>query len=204
MDGTRKTGGFHAPRFGEPVDLEAHVALLPATASCRGLFFLDSINRLEARARTMPDRSGAPSRRYQAFGDYAYADYLRLQHKTAKTLFPNEPVGEGLRRLGQGAYDALLASHVGRIVFGVFGKNFGLIAKMGAKGWGVSLNFGTVGLEELGTRHVRYRFRDMPAFLETLQVGVVEGAMRACGVRGEVLVRMNGLASADFDVRWSE
>lgn len=204
---------FHPPRFDAPVDLDAQAALLPRGASCRGLFFLDTQQRLEAglagaprvgRAPTLPDPRLAAivSRRYTAFGDYPYEDYMRLQAYAARRLFPSQPLGEGLRRLGQGAYDALLASHVGRVIFGVFGRNFSLVARMGAKGWGTSMSFGSVEYAELGPGHGRYEFKGMPALLETLQVGVVEGAMRACGVGGRVWVRLPDPATATFELRW--
>lgn len=199
MDGAHQDTDFHPPRFRAPVDLEGHLALLPRTATCRGLFFQDTLKRLEAKNRLPAELA---SRKYQAFGDYPYGDYLRLQLTAAKALFPLDPPGEGLRRLGQGAYDALLDNHIGRVVFGVFGKNFGLIARMAAKGWGVSMNFGNVRVEDRGGHHVQFLFVGMPAFLETLQVGVVEGAMNACGVRGAVNVKMRGLQNATFDIRW--
>jgi hypothetical protein len=44
---------------------------------------------------------------------------------------------------------------------------------------------------------------DYPAFLETSQVGVAEGAIEACGARAEIDVDLHDLANGDLDVRWT-
>jgi uncharacterized protein (TIGR02265 family) len=196
---------FHPPRVSAPIDLERHLRELPPDATCRGLFFADPIERL---GRAQPGhpilRSGEiGGRRYLPFRSYPYADYMRLMHDAARALHPREPVGEGLRRVGRGAYTALLSNQIGRVMFGVFGRSFDQIVRMGARGYGVSVSFGSVRVEERGERHIRYHFEDFPAFIETVQVGIVEGAMDLCEVEGEVRVKMRGLAHGTFDVRWA-
>jgi uncharacterized protein (TIGR02265 family) len=195
---------FRPPRFDRPIEIEELVALLPPGASCKGLFFNDPIERLRKvdPRHPMLASSEIAGRRHVAFFDYPYSDFMRVLATTARAVYPSAPLGEGLRRLGRAGYEALLNSHVGKVLFGVFGRNFDQVAKMGARGWAVSVSFGRVEIEDLGERHVRYHFRDMPAMLETYQVGVVEGAMHVCGVEGELKIQMRDLANATLDVRW--
>lgn len=141
---------------------------------------------------------------YLPFNAYPMADYLRLAVAVARHGWPELPIGEGLRRIGHQAYDTFLDSHLGKVVFGAFGRAFHLIAKHGDKGWALSINFGRIAVEELGPRHFRYHFSDMPIFLETHQVGAVEGAMKATGVTGEVLVEPRELSSLSMDLVWQE
>jgi uncharacterized protein (TIGR02265 family) len=184
--------------------LAEHLRLLPAGATCKGLFFRGTLERARVVAPRLVAHAaaGIEERRYIPFFDYPYADYLRLNLACARAMFPAVSTAEGLRRLGATAYDSLLESQVGRVLFGAFAGDFERVVMMGGRGYAVSLNFGKVDVERVATRHVRYRFHDTPAFLETFQVGVVDGGMRACGVTGEVRVTAKDLANALFDITW--
>jgi uncharacterized protein (TIGR02265 family) len=93
-------------------------------------------------------------------------------------------------------------SQVGKVLFGVLGTDTRRIMELGARGYKVSLNFGRVEVNGVGTNHLRYHFRNLPAYLETYQVGVVEGAMKASGVEGRVRVKLANLGNGSFDIRW--
>jgi uncharacterized protein (TIGR02265 family) len=195
---------YELPRLERPVVLEEHLRALPAGATCKGLFFHDVLDRLRKSApnHALLAPGGLGTRRYMHFFDYSYADYMRVLHGTAQALWPLAPVGEGLRRLGRSSFPALASSQVGKVLFGVLGSDVRRILQLGARGYQVSLNFGRVEVEDLGPNHLRYQFRSLPAFLETYQVGVVEGAMQTCGVEGRVLVKLMNFGLASFDVRW--
>jgi len=195
---------YQTPRFELPVVLEEHVRALPSNATCKGLFFHDVLDRLRKSApnNALLAPGGLGSKRYVHFFDYSYGDYMRVLHGTAAAIFPAVPVGEGLRRLGRSSYPALLNSQIGKVLFGVLGTDTRRILELGARGYQVSLNFGRVEVEDLGSRHLRYHFRGLPAYLETYQVGVVEGAMRASGADGRVRVKLANLGNASFDIRW--
>jgi uncharacterized protein (TIGR02265 family) len=66
----------------------------------------------------------------------------------------------------------------------------------------MSTNFGRVDTELVGTKHVRYHFRDY-VLVETMQAGVVEGALRFCGVTGTVLASMRDFGNGTLDIRWT-
>lgn len=195
---------FHPPRFSQPVDLDAHLRKLPAGATCRGLYFLTPLAQLQRVAPQhellRPGQLGG--RRYVAFSTYPYADFLRLLVAVAPVIHPGLPPGEGLRRLGQGGYDALLSNHIGRVIFGVFGRDFERVVMAGPRGYDVSVNFGSLRSELVAPRHVRYHFTGRPIFLETYQVGIIEGGMRACKVAGEVRVLLDDIDRGTFDIRW--
>ncbi len=195
---------YGPPRFDAPIVLEEHVRALPPGATCKGLFFHDLIDQLRKLApnSSILSPGGLGARRYVHFFDYPYADFMRLLHGTAQAIFPGAPIGEGLRRLGRKTYVALLNSQVGKVIFGVLGDDFLSVIKLGTRGYQVSMNFGRLDIEVIGKEHIRYYFRDLPAYLETFQVGVVEGAMQACNVEGRVLVSLTSMSSASFDIRW--
>ena len=190
----------------ESVDLAAHLRLLRPDATVRGMYIQDVRKRLAARlpGQDIDARVGLPVRRYLPFNTYPYADYLRLCAGAVPFLWPDHPPAEGLRLLGEGAYDTFLSSQIGAVLLGVFGRSFPTVARAAGKAWGVSLNFGTVEVVDVGPGQMRFEMREMPAFLGTLQRGVILGAMKATGVvGGTVEPQMHSLSSATMDVRWN-
>jgi uncharacterized protein (TIGR02265 family) len=196
---------LRVPDMSGEVDLDAHLGLLSAEHKCKGLYHKDVIERV---ARAAPDvdlfaLAGVEPRKYRAFFDYPYAQLLRLNHAGVKVLWPEHPRAEGLRRLGWHAYDALTETQIGRVIFGVLGRDFGRIVSVGAKGWAVSLNFSTVEFVRLGDGRAAYFFEGLPGFISSFQVGVVEGAMKATGVDGSIRVNIPQLDRGVVEFRWA-
>lgn len=207
MDPSRRTELLErasTPDFRVDVDLEAHVALLPPGACSKGLFHNDVVRKAAAAGcrDALFERAGVEPRRFGAFKDHPFEELLRLLVSAAGLLWPDEPTAEGLRRLGHGAYDALTSTHIGRILFGVLGRDFSRIAAAGVKGWGVSMNFGSVEYERLAEHRGAYFFDGVPGFLASYQVGVVEGGMIASGTSGRVRVALDGLAVGAIEFDW--
>jgi uncharacterized protein (TIGR02265 family) len=194
---------FHPPDFGAPVNVEAHAALMPPGAKCKGMFFIDLL-KLAATLRSPAELAAAariPDRRYVAFRDYPLEDNLRLCAAVAAIVYPKLPLGEALRRVGRRAFDVVLDSHIGRTVFGVFGADLDLLLLQGPKAYRLLVGVGDVSCEKLSPREYLLRARDMPLFLETYQIGVIEGVLGHCGRTGEMLVEMDGLASSTLLLR---
>lgn len=193
------------PAFDAPIDFDGTLALLPEAASVRGMYLqlaLDYAERHAAGADVFA-RADLEPRSFKAFLNYPYENLLRLNRAAAELAHPELPLGEGLRRIGHEAFDTLVSAQVGRVIFAVLGRDFSRVVAVGAKGWKVSMSFGTVRHEALGENHSALHFSDMPAFLGTYQVGVVEGAMRWCGVQnGEVQVKVKSLSSATMEMWW--
>ncbi len=196
---------FCEPRFDAKVDLDAHLRLLAPDATCKGIFFthfFDLAKRVVSPAELLR-RAGVPERRYLPFHDYPMADQLRLIVATAKVLHPSQTLGEGLRRLGRTAYDGLLGSHAGRVVFGVLGLDLEQILTYGPRAISLVTSFKGVSTERVGPRTFHVRYRDMPAFLETYHVGSLEGVLEKCGARGRVRTDVLDLANAVHEVTWT-
>jgi uncharacterized protein (TIGR02265 family) len=192
------SSAFHAPRFDAPVDLDGHLALLPPDATCKGMFFLDLL-RLGATVAPAEDilaTAGIPSRRYVAFRDYPMADNMLLSVAVALAVHSGLPVGEGLRRIGRTALDVVLGSQVGRSLLGVFDRDVEALLAHGPKAFKLLLSFGDVKCEKVGPRRFVLHARRFPAFLETYQVGIIEGMLRHCKTRGQITIQVQDLANA--------
>ena len=195
--------GFRPPNFAAPVDLEAHLALLPPAASVKGMFFLDLLAQAERlrSPRELAALAGIPERRYVAFRDYPMADNMRLTVAVAGILHPRLPLGEALRRRGQRALGVLLDSHIGRSLFGIFDPDPEPFLLHGVRAYRLLIGLGEVSVERLSPSEYRLTARDMPLFLETYQIGVLESVLMRCNVRGEVLIAMDGLSDATVLLR---
>jgi len=190
------------PDFSAPVDLDAHLALLPTRATCKGLFFLDLLRR--GAAALPPGElcriAGIPERRYVAFRDYPMADNMHLAVAVALALHPSRPLGEGLRRLGQTAFETVSASLVGKTLFGAFGRDVATILLNGPRAFRLFLNFGDVTAEQTAPGRFLFHAFYLPLFLDTYQVGVLEGVLRHAGVEGRVRVASEALDHATAEI----
>jgi serine/threonine-protein kinase len=189
---------FHAPDFNAPIDLDAHLALLPPDATCKGMFFNDAL-RHGAEVRPLYELfvlAGVKQRRYFPFGDYPMDDFMRLQVAVARAAHPGVALGLGLRRLGHTAFDTVLASQLGKTLFAAFGRDLDRMMAHGPRAYRLLFNFGEVSMERLSPRSYSVRYRDFPLFLESNQVGVIEGVLRHCGERGRLRFAADGLGAA--------
>ena len=195
---------FQEPALGRMPPIGDLQAALPKGAACLGLYFNDVIEtaRRANPAANLPALAGLEPRRYLPFLSYPYGDVMRLIVTAGRLLHPKETVAEAVRRVGHTAYDRLLATRAGSALFDAFGKDPERILLVGPRGYRLSVNFGSVTAHADGPRRVLYRFREMPAMLETYQVGVIEGALRHLGVRGRVLVETMDIANADLEITW--
>jgi uncharacterized protein (TIGR02265 family) len=194
--------GFHEPDFEAAVDLEGHLALLPQEASCKGMFLADVVQRASrvTAERALFRAAELPERRYVAFRDYPLAENMKLTMAAARALFPRYPLGEGLRRLGQTAFETVLTTHIGRALFGILGRDVEPILLTGPKAFKLMVNVGLISAEKTSFRTFTFSAHDFPAFLETYQVGVLEGVLRHCGERGRIRIAVEDLAHATIEL----
>lgn len=192
------------PPTGDP-DLQEHIALLPKTASARGVLFTDLLERVRA-ARPyldLAELAGIEPRRYVPFFQYPYEDLMRLSVASCKAVHPKRSLGDALRRMGRAVYSEFVATHAGRVMFGILGNDTESILMKGPKAYRLSLNFGDVTAKLVEPSCVRLEYRRLAGFLATYQVGVVEGAVLATNAEPSVLVEVHDLANMDMVVRWA-
>jgi uncharacterized protein (TIGR02265 family) len=196
------TTPLRAARFDAPVELEEHLRRVPSGATAKGMFFLE-LQRVGEKAGVWPRvlaAAGVTERRYYNFRDYPMVDNLRLTAAVAAHVHPLDPRGQGIRHLGQTALDVVLGSQIGRAVFGAFGSDVELLFLRGPKAYKLLLGMGEVTCEKASARVFRFHAKNFPAFLETYQVGVIEGVLRHCGVVGEIKIALEDLANAVIEV----
>lgn len=179
-------------------ELEQLIVQTPETATVKGMFlssFLDSL-----------DRGGFPrptTARFVSFKDYPLRQFMQLMLAAISTAWPTLPPSAGLRRLGQSAYPTLAESVVGRVLFSVAGRNFGTALQLTEKAYKLSLNPGTARLANLTEKSAVLEMRDIWNFADSYQVGVMEGAMVAYRVKGEVRAqKLPRPCDVNLHLRW--
>jgi hypothetical protein len=63
------------------------------------------------------------------------------------------------------------------------------------------LNYGKLRAERVAAGHVRHHFSGLPIFIETYQVGVIEGLLRHYGSAATLSVMITDLANGCIDIR---
>ncbi len=198
----RPPDGFRAPDFSCPVDLDAHLAAVPPGATVKGMVLrtLLAEGSRSAPASEVFGAAGVRERRYLPFSDYPVADAARLLFTVARLAHPGVPHGEGLRRLGASAFDGVADSQMGKIVFGVFDFDAEQLLLRAARAYAIVHNHGEFAAEKVGPSRYLFHVRGFPSFLETAQVGVLEGLVRFARRRAAIRLRLDAIDQATFEI----
>jgi uncharacterized protein (TIGR02265 family) len=202
---TRFDEAFRAPDFDGVVDVDAHIAQLPAGASTKGMFFTALIERASSavpRAELLRRASLASDARFIPFADYSMVDNIRLTVAVAQAVFPRQPLGRALRSLGAGALDAFRASQVGRVLLDALSLDVEVLFRATPRLYRALFNFGSIEYQRIEEGRGVFTVRAMPIFIETFQVGTVEAALALTGTEGSIRVRLSSVGDGEVEVRW--
>ncbi len=196
----RPPSGPSAPEL----DVDAHVKAIRPGATCKGVLFAGIVERAR---RVRPDfdptrEAGIPARRYLPFLNYPYEELLRLIPHAARAMRPTAPPAEAVRRLGQGVFADFRSTHAGRVLLGALVDDLGDVLMSAPRVYSMTISVGHFESERVGPRHVRVRFEDYPGYLETYDVGVLEGAAIFFDVSGRVHATRSGPNSGTLDAEW--
>jgi uncharacterized protein (TIGR02265 family) len=140
---------------------------------------------------------------YVGFKFYPLHLWQRFIIDVARRLYPEAPLRGALRKVGLSAYPTFADSIVGRVVFGVLGKDLGRILRVASKGFEHSLNSARVELVASDERSVRLHLAGVYGFIDSYNIGVFEGAFKACDREGSVLYRPIAAGEAEIICQWS-
>lgn len=189
--------GYTIPDMTAPFHVDAYLQACPADATIKGMFLNDLLAHVaQAGGGALTDK------RYVAFKDYPMREYVELAPRAAARAYPDAPVREGLRRIGRSAYPTLAETMIGRVIFGVLGKDLEAIMKVAARGYAVSQSPGTAEVLDVGPGRARVRLTNLYTFVDSFQLGVFEGAILACGRTGEVRAKVESIATAEILATW--
>ena len=204
--GQRRAYKARPPELTKPFEPAEHIAVLPAAAKTKGMYLNQALHYGQPAVEPSQvfERAGIEPKTFRAFLDYPYEYYIRLMVAAAQLGHPDLAVAEGIRRIGRGAYEGFLTTQIGKVIYAATRHDIHRALSQVHRGYKVSLNFGQVSHEHLGSGHAALHFRGMPAMLESCQLGVVEGGLSWFGVEGQVEIELRSLSDATLELWWSE
>lgn len=190
--------GFVTPDFSRPLDVEAHVQATPEDATLKGMYFEQLRKMMAEKGLTLPG-----PRSYLAFRDYPLRDYQRAVADAAKQLHPGVPLRESLRQIGRSSYRVLSSSLVGKVAFGVLGRDIPRITKLVSKAYELSVKPGKATALDIGENHSHVRLEEIYTFVDCMQVGSFEGVFDMLGYEGQVKIKPISASSCEFYSTWN-
>lgn len=189
--------GFTIPDMSAPLDLEAHLAMIPAHATIKGMFFSDLV-----RETRKVDGREIGRRKYIGFKDYPIVEWVELLVETAQLCYPTLSVREGMRRLGRLGYTTFLESLPGKVMVATVGRDLNRMALLTSKIYAVTNNVGTAKLAESEEGRVVVELRNVWDFPESYNLGSFEAAANAFDVIAEIKVCCHSICDADLLITW--
>ena len=186
---------FAEPDLRATLDVEARIAMAPEDATVRGMFF-------EQLARSARRAEIARESRYVPFRNYPLRDYMSLVAEVARVRFPRLALGDAIRRVGWDAFLTMKDSVTGKVLF-AFARGDALsVLRLAPDAYKHTMSHCSVSLRVSSPGQVVLEYRDLYNFVDCYQIGVVEGACRACGSVPRIRVRQLSVNDADMLIRW--
>lgn len=179
------------------MDAERVLRLVPESATMTGQFLSAVANVATSRGIQLSSARA----KYTPFTSYPLREHCELLVETSRKVFPMLSLREGLRKLGRGAPQVLMQSVVGRVVFGSVEGPFDVLVAL-AKSYTLHMRPGQVDVLSENPTSAILRAREIYNFLDSHNVGVLEGALKHAAVRGEVRIHVYDRTTADFRCTW--
>lgn len=182
--------------WSQPVDFAARVAAVPRDAVVRGMFL-----QVIADSVVKTSKGKLTARRYVAFKTYPMREYVELLAAAAETGQPLS-AAECVRRVGWSVYTSYAQTITGTAIFAIAGLDFSSVIEVAPTSYKVALTPGSVTVRSLAPQRAQVELRDIYNLPDLHQVGIWEGAMKACGVTGQIKTHVLDYGAVDFDVQW--
>jgi uncharacterized protein (TIGR02265 family) len=190
------------PAWDAPLDGATYLREVPSTARIKGMFTAALVTEAKRRNVVLTKAS----EKYHAFLDYPLTGHMEVCLEAAEVFYPGVAVRRGLRRLGRGACATFLQSTIGRTVLGGWLDQSAVPRAMAALARAYPIAFThpspVFEVSDPSESSCVVRLTDFWTFLDSHQIGILEGVCAACGVRADVTVWTEGLARGEFLVSW--
>ncbi len=193
---------FIDPDWNAPLDTDAFIRAVPATAVIKGMYPAAIAAEAKRRGLKLPHAGD----KYVPFHDYPLHDHLHLLVEAARAFSPDLPIRASLRKIGRGAVNVFLNSTLGRAALGGLTQpettRMALVGMTRAYTTAIGKPAPHVEVKETSDSSCIVKVSDFWIFLDSHQIGILEGVSRACGVRCDVQVASDGLASGELACSW--
>jgi uncharacterized protein (TIGR02265 family) len=188
---------FVAPDWDAPLEVAAHIEVMPPNARIKGMYATAITDAARARGVVLP----AARERYVAFQDVPMREYTALLVEAARAFFPAVSLRTGLRKLGRASHGVFAQSVVGRVVLSAANDLPGALTAC-AKAYAITAPPSQAELRGLDQRRAVIALANVYNFLDAHHVGVFEGIAHACGVRVDARVKLDSPFDGEIELTW--
>jgi uncharacterized protein (TIGR02265 family) len=193
---------FVTPDWNAPLDTEAHLRSIPAGSIIKGMYPAAIVAEAKKRGLKLPHAGD----KYLPFLDYPMTDHTHLLVEGARAFFPELPIRQALRKIGRAAVGVFMHSTLGKAMLGGLTQPETTLRALAGmvRAYTTSLGKPTphVEVREVDDTACIVTLSDFWLFIDSHQVGILEGVCRACGVRGDMRVAMEGASRGQIECRW--
>jgi uncharacterized protein (TIGR02265 family) len=193
---------FIAPDWDAPLDTAAYIRAVPATAVIKGMYPGAIAAEARKRGLSLPHAGD----KYVPFLDYPLRDHLLLLTEAAAAFSPELSTRAALRKIGRAAVTVFLNSTLGRAALGALttpgATRLALVGITRAYTTSIGKPSPHAEVRETSDTSCTVKLTDFWIFLDSHQIGILEGVARACGVRCDILVASDGLANGELSCSW--
>jgi uncharacterized protein (TIGR02265 family) len=175
MSGPQPPAGFALPDPARPLDVDEICATLPSDIVLRGMFLQGVVDMCAKRGQ--PLVGFGP---YIAFKEYPVATHVRLLAAAGRALYPQDSARRAFQLLGRDAYSTLVDTMIGKVIFGVLGRDIVRITRLVGKAYEVAGRGVTATLLEMSDRHSHVAIDGAFALADNYHVGAFEGVVDVC------------------------
>mgnify|MGYP000250283469 CR=1 FL=1 len=188
---------FEKPDWLTPVPLADMLAAVPDDAMMRGMYTAPVCKQ----ATKITGRQYG-SRNYIAFKFYPMREHIQVVYDCAKDAYPDVPERLALKQLATLAIPTLQGTLVGRTLLTLSGGTIKAALQILVKAYLQSRNMGTVRMTEFTDTHAVIEMRGIPDFPDSIQVGIMEEALKETAGGGEARVKVHSLCDVDVLLEW--
>jgi uncharacterized protein (TIGR02265 family) len=190
-------GPFVEPPWHRPLDPQAVLNAVPASATIAGMFFLAALEGARRRGTSLTPRR----ERYLRFGFYPLAEFIPLLVEAAGKFYPARSLRDALRLIGQAGPAAFSNSVLGKVTLGAAeGVHEAISAIAGT--YAINVPGSRCDILQTSPRSAVLGLRNVHHFLDSHHVGVFEGTLQYAGVSGRVKIASQSETSADLLLEW--
>lgn len=183
---------FLAQAHVDEASLETAAKMLlefPVEYRVRGVFFEGEARLVTQRSgpdawREVLRSAGAPPR-ITPFGSYVFRDLYKVHALTARTLWPAQPLPQGLANISRKLYPIFRESLVGKTMSALYAPEPATFLRILCESYRISVVGNTHNVRVAGEREVRWSATVEPnPWFPLLFGGIVEGALETQGLPG--------------------
>lgn len=183
-------------------DIKDRLALVPPSASCRGIYFKNVEAQVERAGGIRHYRELLGEDRFSALPYYPLSDYLLRLAVAGAIVATPERVHDGMFAVARGNAAAFASSLLGRALFRLLARDPVRLSEQGLAARRQSHTYGHWAIVRHGDNALEMVYSDEYQWIESVMAGAARGTFEACGIDAQFETRMRSRFNGSTFIRW--